>query len=373
MELYDISSPVEYKLAAICQMNKIPMGGTLELLPLCNMHCSMCYIRQSPEEMAQKGRMLGLEEWLRIAQEAKEAGVVSIQLTGGEPLLYPWFRELYTALTDMGFVITINTNGTLINEELAAFMAERPCRRLNITLYGKDDETYARLCGNPHGFSQVMQAVKLLRKYQIPFRFNFTVTPENLGQMEEIEAIAKAEGALLVMSSHIYPPIRCENDSFHRISPAQSARAAIDHYIALNPQADIKKVARHTLKQLEHPNKSCISEGLGCRAGLCAFWMSWNGDLLPCGMFEEPKISLLEHSFGEAWAYIVEETKKLRIYDGCFTCEKRNICNVCAAGCLTESGGDMTKKPEYICRRTEAYEQLLHQLGTGDGPLSRKS
>ena len=40
-------------------------------------------------------------------------------------------------------ILTINTNGTLIDEELAEFLGKYKPRRVNITLYGTDEETYA--------------------------------------------------------------------------------------------------------------------------------------------------------------------------------------------------------------------------------------
>ena len=86
--------------------------------------------------------------------------------------------------------------------------------------------------------------------------------------------------------------------------------------------------------------------------------MTWNGNLLPCGMFQDPKISLLEHSFSEGWDYIVKEAAKLETYAGCETCKKKRGCSVCAAGCLAESG-NMTKKPDYLCRMAEEYCRLL--------------
>ena len=362
MELYDVSGRVEEKLAILCQINKIPMGGTMELLPLCNMNCSMCYIRQDPREMAKIGRMLSLQEWLRIAEEAKEAGVVSLLLTGGEPLLYPDFKELYVALTDMGFVITINTNATLIDESMARFIAERPCRRLNITLYGKDDETYDKLCKNPKGFTQVMHAVELLQNYRIPFRFNCTITPENIDQLEDLISIANERNTPIVVNSHVFSPIRKEAQQFRRISPEENAQVQINQYRLQHQGFDLQMVAWNTLRQMERPNRSCTSEALGCRAGLCGFWMTWNGDLLPCGMFDKPKISLLDHTFQESWEYIVAEVAKLHMYEGCYSCDKRNICSVCAAICLTENGGDMTKKPEYTCRCTEHYYHLLKEM-----------
>ena len=50
--------------------------------------------------------MLSLEQWLKIAREAKDAGMLFLLITGGEPFLWPQFWELYEALSEMGFLIT---------------------------------------------------------------------------------------------------------------------------------------------------------------------------------------------------------------------------------------------------------------------------
>ncbi len=169
MELFEGVSPIENWIINKADAFKLPIGGTMELLPLCNMKCKMCYIQQTKDEIKNQGRMLSCDEWVEIAKSAKEAGVLFLLLTGGEPLMYPEFKRLYTILTDMGFIITLNTNGTLINEEWADFFAERPCRRLNITIYGKDNKTYADLCHSPFGYTQICRTIKLLKDRNIPF------------------------------------------------------------------------------------------------------------------------------------------------------------------------------------------------------------
>lgn len=358
MHLYDLLSPVEVELGRKADAMRIPLGGTMELLPLCNMNCKMCFIRQNPEEMKKQGRMLSCDEWLRIAGEAKDAGVVFLLLTGGEPLVYPEFKRLYTALTDMGFVLTINTNGTLIDESWADFFAARPCRRMNITLYGDSDEAYDRLCHNPKGHTQLLRALRLLKERNIPYRLNYTITPDNVDQIEYACGLAKEFGVALETASYLFPPIRRENDGFARLSPAQAARAKVNWIMHFHGEQQLRVEASAALAYMK-----CIAidtgvHSLTCRAGRSGFWMSWTGDLLPCGMFLEPKISLLEHSFGEGWKYIVEETAKLRIYGGCSTCKKRHGCIVCGASCLAESG-DMTQRPDYICKMTEEYYKLL--------------
>ena len=64
-----------------------------------------------------RGGLRSIEEWLHIANQLQEIGTLFILLTGGEPLLYPDFKELYIRLKEKGFILTINTNATLIDDE----------------------------------------------------------------------------------------------------------------------------------------------------------------------------------------------------------------------------------------------------------------
>lgn len=82
---------------------------------------------------------------------------------GGGPLLVPGFKELYLALKAEGMVLTLNTNGTLLDEPWADFFARHKPRRVNITLYGADDAAYETLCRCPGGFEKAIAAVRLLR------------------------------------------------------------------------------------------------------------------------------------------------------------------------------------------------------------------
>ena len=154
---------------------------------MCSMACKMCYVRMTPEEVEASGKRLRtVEEWLDLARQMRERGTLMLLLTGGEPFTYPHFRELYEALRAMGFVISINTNATLINEETVAWLKENPPQRVNITLYGSSDETYARLCGHPTGHTVVTHAIDLLREAGILVKLNCSVTPDNVCDLEEI-------------------------------------------------------------------------------------------------------------------------------------------------------------------------------------------
>lgn len=98
-------------------MAKIPLSGTFELSPICNFSCRMCYVRKTAKEVREHSRsMMTLEQWVEIAKEAHDAGMLYLLLTGGEPLLWPDFWVLYEQLIRMGFLVSINTNGSLIDE-----------------------------------------------------------------------------------------------------------------------------------------------------------------------------------------------------------------------------------------------------------------
>lgn len=86
---------VEKRLINKAKLNKSPINGSIELLPLCNMNCDMCYVRLSKKEMDQKGKMRTAKEWLEVAKEMQKAGTLFLLLTGGEPFLYPEFKEVY--------------------------------------------------------------------------------------------------------------------------------------------------------------------------------------------------------------------------------------------------------------------------------------
>ncbi len=162
MEQFEAESTVERMLIARAQQTRSPINGSLELLPLCNMNCDMCYVRLDRASMEAQGRLRTAEEWLAVGEQMQKAGVLFLLLTGGEPLLHPEFREIYLGLRKMGMVLTLNTNGTLIDEEWVEFFREYPPRRINITIYGSDNETYEKLCHFPNGYDRVTRGIRLL-------------------------------------------------------------------------------------------------------------------------------------------------------------------------------------------------------------------
>ena len=66
---------------------RIPLTGAFELLPVCNLHCKMCYVRKSMAEVNALGGLKDTAWWLDCARQARDAGMLYPLLTGGEPFL----------------------------------------------------------------------------------------------------------------------------------------------------------------------------------------------------------------------------------------------------------------------------------------------
>ena len=59
-----------------------PINGSLELLPLCNMNCGMCYVRLSRPEMERQGHLHSAAEWISLARQMQKSGTLFLLLTG---------------------------------------------------------------------------------------------------------------------------------------------------------------------------------------------------------------------------------------------------------------------------------------------------
>ena len=337
-----------------------PITGTLELLPICNMNCDMCYIRLSRTEMEKKGRMRTADEWISMGEEMERAGVLFLLLTGGEPLLFPDFRRLYLSLRERGIILTVNTNGTLIDADWAAFFGENKPRRINITLYGADDRAYEMLCHYPGGFEKTVQGIRLLKERGVDVKINGSVTKSNRNDMEKIYAIGRELGAPVHMDTYMLPGIHERKLPFEaqsRLEPEESAAAEMEMLRnEMNPEA-FRMYVRQMLLQIKKEG-NVYSEGITCMAGNCSFAVNWQGEMRPCVTLEKPSVPVFEVGFERAWQQISEGVKIYRINEKCRKCRLRPACKTCVASARLETG-EYDGLPEYLCRYAREYIRLL--------------
>ena len=357
------ATTLERRLVHKAKQSKVPINGSIELLPLCNMNCDMCYVRLSPSEMEAQGRLRSLDEWLEIAEEMRDAGTLFLLLTGGEPLLYPEFKQLYLKLKDMGFVITINTNGTLIDDIWADFFGEHKPRRINITLYGADDQAYRELCHYPGGFDKVINAVKLLKEREVDVKLSSSLTRTNQNDMARIINLGEALGIPVRIDTYMMPAVRERNrpyDEQSRLDPVSAARVRIQALKQEMGKELFEEYARKIVFEVEHILPEDGPGKVHCLAGNCSFTINWQGYLRPCVVMSEPSVSVFEEGFEKAWQKVSDAVSEIRTSSVCNACKYRPICRTCCASALLEEGS-YDAVPKYMCAYAKESYRLIQE------------
>ena len=331
-----------------------PCSGTFELTPRCNFDCKMCYVHLSAQEQAERGEELTADQWLAIGESACAEGMVFLLLTGGEPTIRPDFMEIYRGLKKLGLLVSINTNGFLLQGELLRQLLDDPPHRINISLYGTSNETYEALCGVP-AYDRVLANIKMLREGGIDVKLNMTVTPENAPDMDRVAEQARVLSAHLQTAMYLFPPVRVTGSSAfpQRMDPERVGELEAERLRRKLSERELEELVR-TLKDPDDPTEDCPV----CRGGRSAFWLTWNGTMLPCGMLPTPFADVLSMGFSAAWRRIRDEVKGLRLPSKCLACRYRSICRVCLAKCYCEKMS-FGEPPAYACRMTEALVRSL--------------
>ena len=357
-------------------ITKTPLNGTFELTPQCNMDCKMCYVKMSAKDQEAIAPLRSKEEWIALAHEAQKAGMMFLLLTGGEPFTRVDFKDIYITLHKMGFLLSVNTNGTLINESHIEWLRAYPPVRVNITLYGASNETYADLCCNPKGFSQVCRSIRLLRDAGISAKLNCSVTPANKKDLGKIIKFAREKELILEIASYLFPPTRRfaqQIGTNFRLSPSEANQVdiykmikdyGIDYFLSY---INMKK-ANVTSSQPSLPEEDdweCSGDAMKCRAGRCSFWISWDGRMLLCGMLSQPQAFPFQDGFHYAWTELTKLLEKITLSGKCKKCEYNNVCKPCAAMNYTENGF-FEKEPLHRCEMTKLYlddaEKIIQAL-----------
>lgn len=321
----------------------IPIFGSFELTPLCNFNCKMCYVHLSERRMNELGRLRTADEWIDMARQARDAGTIAITLTGGEIFTRPDFEKIYLAIRDLGIMVSLISNGSLIDDRIARLLRDYPPASLRVTLYGASDSTYTRLCGVENGFSRVMKGLNNLVDYSVPFTLSFTRTTLNDADFESVKGIAKEYGVGFISSYEIVPAVRGASNSPDDLrielpSTADKARYRVPDSRALlpgNPAFDT------------------------CKSYRCSFWIDWNGDMDMCAFMSSSKCKPFEVGFKSAWGDLIDKITNIHLPDECRQCEWRDFCYACP-GIREAECGSPEHISERICNRAcYAYKNYL--------------
>lgn len=329
-----------------------PYSGGFELTPLCNFDCKMCYVHLTKGQMNREAELLTVQQWIDIMGQAVDAGMMHADLTGGECLSYPGFREVYLYLRSRGVAVSVLTNGQLITEELADFFAQYPPSVVQITVYGSDEASYEAVTGH-RAFADVKAAIQRLKERNI--RLFLPITPNRYMQ-EDTHALLEFLRTMDVRYGIGTGSLAARPDTGRKLE-TYAPEAAL--YVKLHQDEQQYQRSRGTADTriwVDYVPTGFVAAGkIPCSSGRCAFHVNWKGEMTPCIPFHTVNISVLEHGFASAWAWIKEKMAAYQPPEECAVCKNRMICVSCPAertsGILN---GSLNRG---VCDRYEQYVQ----------------
>jgi radical SAM protein with 4Fe4S-binding SPASM domain len=336
--------------AAHCARRHIPLRGTFEFTPRCNFHCKMCYIHMTPAEIsARQSRELTTKEWVKIAGDAIDNGTLNLLITGGEPLLREDFAEIYHEINQMGFIIGINTNASLLDEKYYRLFSKYPPSSVSVTVYGADRETYQSITGNGNHFDNTVRGLEYLKDIPTALEIKATFIKDNAAQLDQIRELSDRYTNSFAINYLVFKPIPGV------VSEAEKCRLSAGECFDIDISnrryySELKQKEQMKTKEPDHRDfgLDVYPEVLTCLAAKAAYWISWDGRMLPCATFDELATEPLKEGFKAAWERLPTLFKDIRHPQECIDCADFHNCPNCPAYFFAETGS-YDKVSDYIC------------------------
>ena len=315
---------IKKRLARAAKLNRRPLLGHFELTARCNLDCKMCYVHTQDHAAALR-RELTTEHWKRIFDEAYECDMLYATLSGGECLLRKDFKELYLHLWNKRVMITVMSNGTLINDDYVKFFKEYPPEMVQISVYGSCEENYLNLTGRM-GFEKTINAVSALENAGIDVRVVVTPSKFMLDDYIDILQFCKSKGFRMTLPDIMLMPNRENSEKNDYLLSDEEAFALTKQRAELFEELIPLECTPEPFGGMSEGMRS----GLTCNAGNCLAAITWDGKMYPClNILVGDGASLLDMSYAQAW----EETKKAAdsVVQGieCVGCAYEKICPEC--------------------------------------------
>lgn len=282
-----------------------------ELTTGCNLRCAHCATDStdllSPDD-------LNYAESCCVIDQLAEFAPLSLVFSGGEPL---WRRDIF-ALAQHAKNHDINlrlvTNGTLIDEPMAARIQAVEFDRVAVTIDGADAVTHDEFRGQPGAFDAAVHGVRCLSQCGVTTQINTTVTRHNVHQLGSLLTLAEQ---LKVAAFHVFllVPIGCGL----RIRPADRLRGdEVEEILAwlydrsLRSAIEIRATCgarSHSVLTGERPNSqprgvplvSAAALSLACLAGRGVCFLSHTGEVYPCSYLPVSAGNLRKEKFRDIW------------------------------------------------------------------------
>jgi SynChlorMet cassette radical SAM/SPASM protein ScmE len=176
--------PDELKTTVPLASSKVmrsPRSLSLEITSRCNLRCRYCYFFNNP---VIEYRDLSTAEWLAFFDELGSLGVMTVTLAGGEPFIREDLRELVGGIVRNKMRFSFLSNGSLITDEMAAFLAGTGrCEYVQVSVDGSTAEVHDS-CRGKGAFEGAIRGIRILQRHGIFVAVRVTIHRGNVHDLE---------------------------------------------------------------------------------------------------------------------------------------------------------------------------------------------
>jgi radical SAM protein with 4Fe4S-binding SPASM domain len=337
------------------QTTRVPVNGTIEVTNRCPLECKHCYNNLPMSDFVARARELTLEDYKRLLDELADLGCLWLLFTGGEIFARRDFLDIYAHAKRKGFLITLFTNGTMITEKIADFLADLRPFTIEITLYGGTKETYEKLTGIPGSYDRCMRGIDLLLERKLPLKLKTVALSINKHEIPLMRQMATDRGVEFMFDAMINPRIDCSSSPLAvRLKPSEIVELDLD-----NPErvSEWRRLARdHAPAPYVEGESRQIYQ---CGGGINSFAIDPYGDLSICVLSHVDKYNIRE-GFREGWEQYLLDVRMRDITrpTKCTACGIKSMCGMCAANGELENG-DAESPVDFLCQVAHLRAETL--------------
>ncbi len=343
---------------------RIPVTATIEVSHRCSLNCVHCYNNLPMNDARARRSELTPEEMGRVLDEMADAGVLWLLFSGGEIFARHDFLDIYTDAKKKGFLITLFTNGTLITERVADYLAEWRPFAIEITIYGATKETYEKLTRVPGSFDRCMKGIDLLVERNLPLTLKTVVTSINRHEVFAMQDLARERGVVFRYDAMINPRTDCSASPLAvRLSPAHVVEL---DFIDPRRASEWKDFAAAKVGTLHTPGEE--DRIYHCGGGINSFAIDPEGKMTICVLSHFDSFDLREGTLRQGWDWSLRQIRDKRATrkTKCTDCQIKAICGMCPANGELENG-DPEEPVDFLCEvahlRAEVFDFPVAEHG----------
>jgi radical SAM protein with 4Fe4S-binding SPASM domain len=330
----------------------------LELTYSCNLDCTFCY-----NDLKLQGRRLSLDDYRRLIDDLAGMGVMTLTLSGGEPLMYPHFFEVGAHARKRGFMVNVKSNGVPLNEVNAQRLkSEVDPFKIETSLHGARSATHDRQTRVPGSFERLLRNIEIVKSQGLRVHANAALTRWNETEVEEMFELADKLGIGLRFDPDITP--RDDGDR----SPLEIApsRAGVEHMVRVSAERMRTAARKDTIPIQLKPNESPVTRTGQilkiCGAGSTNLAIDPFGNVYPCVQFRRKVGNVHDQSISVMWNQAgelsgIRETAAAA-YD---IAQGHGIGQYCMGSAELRAGNAM-EPPEQALQTARIYQRLNREI-----------